>query len=119
MIFQALNAGQRQGPGMQGKPLTKEEVANRMNVCRNTVQGWVDRREIAFLELPGRGQGGMIRIPEQALEEFIDEYFRPAKNYSDRATQRHKIGPKTRPESGPGLKLLPRKVAAEQAKSLY
>ena len=48
--------------------LTVAQVAKELQVCRETVYGWVRHELIAVAHLPG---GKTLRIPREAIEELV------------------------------------------------
>jgi len=68
--------------GMSGeknsKLLTIAQVAEAANVSRATVTGWLDRRELPFIDLPGKGDGShrFRRIHPKDFLAFQRRYHR-------------------------------------------
>ena len=52
--------------------LTVAQTAEELQVCRETVYKWVRNREIAVFRV-----GGLIRIPREALEGFLQPAKKP------------------------------------------
>ncbi len=60
--------------------LTVAQVAEELHVCRETVYSWVRDGRIAVFRL-----GGIIRIPREALEEFVTPASAPPPSLPDRS----------------------------------
>lgn len=60
--------------------LTVAQTAELLQVCRETVYKWIRNREIDYFRIGG---GGLIRIPREALEGFLQ----PAETLPPRQTR--------------------------------
>ncbi len=54
--------------------LTVAQTAELLQVCRETVYTWIRNREIDYFRIGG---GGLIRIPREALEGFLQPAVNP------------------------------------------
>ena len=57
--------------------LTVEEVAERLGVNQDTVRRWIRNQELEAIDLGGRAG---YRVTESALEKFIRNRIRPARD---------------------------------------
>ena len=62
--------------------LTVAQVAKELQVCRETVYGWVRDGLITVARLP---RGKTLRIPREALEEFVTPASAPPPSLPDRS----------------------------------
>jgi excisionase family DNA binding protein len=58
---------------MAGRLLTVQEAATALGLKSSTIRAWILRRKLLFVRC-----GRAIRIPEQAVDEFITRNTTPA-----------------------------------------
>lgn len=61
------------------KPLTPEEVAERLRVNENTVRGWIRTGKLRALDI-----GGKYRIFPSDLEDFIQKRMTDRKKHGEK-----------------------------------
>lgn len=54
-------------PKLRVQLLSPEQAANLLGVNVRTIQAWIDKDAIPYVELPGTGRGSSYRIPLQGL----------------------------------------------------
>jgi excisionase family DNA binding protein len=110
-------AGEMQS--MKEPRFTIKQAAEYLGISRGSLKGYIDRGELPYELHKGRGKGKyrFIRIRKSDLDALAARIYRSLKVCKEKRHQSGLVGYKS--QSGPGLILLPRKVAAEQAKSLY
>lgn len=64
--------------------LTTLEAAKRMGVSKRTVERMVSTRRIAHVVVGSQG-AGVTRIPDWAVEEYVEQHLVPAKTASRRS----------------------------------